>query len=553
MKNNNNQLTLPNEQIDFVVALYSSGKFNEAIEKINFLNKHYPNVPLLFNILGACYKSLGQLENSEKMFKAAFTIKPDYAEAYFNHGFILKSLGKLDLAIVSYKKALVLIPNYPDAHNNLGNALRELGQLDEAIESYEWAIAYKPEFAEAHNNLGIIQSDIGRLDLALKHYEKAISINAIYVDSIFNLGIAYKQLGNKILAAKNLEKVIELSPKHVKAHRNLSVIKQYKHNDPHIAQMESLLSAKDLNKPDIIDINLALSKVYEDLGDIDKQFKFLNEGNKRRKEQLNYSFDSSLKLHKTVKKLFTLKLPIIKKSSYKALNFRPIFIVGMPRSGTSLVEQILSSHKEVYGAGELEYFSKNVAHLVTNNNSNILKEDILNVRNQYSSKIYNLKVKQTIITDKMPANFRYIGFILAAFPEAKIIHLKRDARATCWSIYKHYFDSKGSGFTFDQNDLARYYGLYHELMIFWHNLFPNQIYDINYESLTINQEEESRKLLDYCDLSWDKNCLNFYDNKRGVKTASSLQVRQKMYQGSSDIWKKYESYLQPLIKGLSSF
>ena len=156
-------------------------------------------------------------------------------------------------------------------------------------------------------------------------------------------------------------------------------------------------------------------------------------------------------------------------------------------------------------------------------------------------------------TDKMPMNFRYIGFILSAFPEAKIVHLKRDARATCWSIYKHYFDSSGIGYSCDQKDLAKYYGLYSNLMNFWHELYPNKIYDISYEDLTANQEEETRKLLKYCDLEWDENCLSFHKNERAVKTASALQVRKKMYQGSSEAWKKYESYLGPLLKGLKSY
>ena len=153
----------------------------------------------------------------------------------------------------------------------------------------------------------------------------------------------------------------------------------------------------------------------------------------------------------------------------------------------------------------------------------------------------------------MPMNFRYIGFILSAFPEAKIVHLKRDARATCWSILKFYFDSEGIGFSCDQNDIVQYYKIYSDLMSFWHELYPNQIYDICYEDLTNNQEEETRKLLEYCDLDWDENCLNFHTNKRAVKTSSALQVRKKMYQGSSDAWKKYESYLKPLIKGLESY
>jgi hypothetical protein len=153
----------------------------------------------------------------------------------------------------------------------------------------------------------------------------------------------------------------------------------------------------------------------------------------------------------------------------------------------------------------------------------------------------------------MTQNFRYIGFILKAFPEAKIINLKRDSRAVCWSIYKSYFPAEGLGFAFNMEDLARYCNSYNELMIFWHELFPNKIYDICYEDLTTNQEEETKKLLEYCELDWDDNCLNFHKNKRPVKTASSFQVKQKMYQGSSEAWKKYESHIQPLIDGLKPY
>ena len=161
---------------------------------------------------------------------------------------------------------------------------------------------------------------------------------------------------------------------------------------------------------------------------------------------------------------------------------------------------------------------------------------------------------ENVITDKLPLNFQYIGFIVSAFPEAKIVHLKRDARATCWSIYKSNFKSRrGNGFSYNLDDLAGFYGLYTDLMDFWHQTFPDKIYDLCYEDLTTNQEEETRKLLEYCELDWDENCLEFHTNKRAVKTASALQVRQKMYQGSSEAWKKHEAYLEPLIKALDSY
>jgi len=186
-------------------------------------------------------------------------------------------------------------------------------------------------------------------------------------------------------------------------------------------------------------------------------------------------------------------------------------------------------------------------------NKEVSEKALLSIRKDYLDHLSTLNTTKSIITDKMPINFRYIGFILKAFPGAKIINLKRDSRAICWSIYKSYFPGKGLGFAFNMEDLAGYYNSYNELMGFWYKLFPNKIYDICYEDLTTNQEEETKKLLKYCELDWDDNCLNFHTNKRAVRTTSSLQVRKKMYQGSSEAWKKYEKHIQPLIDGLKSY
>ena len=547
------KIALTKNQVDNVIGLYSSGRIQEAIEEINSLNILYPNVPLLFNILGACYKQLGQLSDAEKMFKNAFSIKPDYAEAHFNYGIVQKDLGRIDAAIESYQNAISILPNYPDAHNNLGNAFKSIGMYAHAIESYEWAVAYKPEFEEAFNNLGVVQCDVGLQHLAIKNFEKAYSLNSNFFEALFYLGVAHKDLGNKSVAISTFEKLLEIQPHNTKVLRNLCEVKKFKKSDSKlINKMESLLNSDKINQSELIDLNFALSNVYLDLGDIDTQFKYLSDGNKLRKALLSYSIESSIKLFNTIKDVFD-DLPTLTNNELSQSSLRPIFIVGMPRSGTSLVEQIVASHNEAHGAGELEFSTQIFSSIIANISGDVDKKDLLFFREQYLAKLNALKCSKNIITDKMPMNFRYIGLIISAFPEAKIIHLKRDARATCWSIYKNYFDSDGIGYSYDQNDLAQYYGLYSDLMSFWHERFPDQIYDICYEDLTTNQEEETRKLLEYCDLDWDENCLNFHSNKRAVKTASALQVRKKMYQGSSEAWKKYEAYLQPLIKGLDSY
>jgi len=212
MKKDNKQITLSKEQINAVMTLYSNSKINEAIVAIKALNEDFPNVPLLFNILGACYQSLKQFDASIQMFETAVSLKPDYAEAHFNLGVVLKVSGRPNLAVESYKKAIALLPNYLVAHNNLGNALKQIGRLEEAVASYQNAITIKPDFAEAHNNIGITFMILGKLEESVKSYQSAISINSEYYDAYFNLGNSLRDLNQRDQALKSYETAHELKP-----------------------------------------------------------------------------------------------------------------------------------------------------------------------------------------------------------------------------------------------------------------------------------------------------------------------------------------------------
>ena len=549
-----NQKVLLRDQVDKVMTLYSKGHFQEAIVSIKSLNNDYPNVPLLFNLIGACYQQIGQLEGAAKMFENAVNLKQDYAEAHYNQGVVLQSLEKPEEAIESYKKAITFQANYPSALNNLGNILKNSGKLKEAIEYFEWALAYQHDFAEAHNNLGLALSDYGRHEDAIKSFKKAISHNKKYENAYFNLAMSSKDIGDKDGFLVNIEKALEIRPDSGAAHLHLSRVKKYKKHDPIVFQLEEFLLNKDLGLIDRISINFALAHIYEGFKNYEKQFEYLNEANSLRKREANYSIKKDIGLFSEIKATFKSP-PIPIKKPFKKNEIRPIFIVGMPRSGTSLVHQILDSHSEVHGAGELNYLNKFANPILKNfkrkGKISLENKSLQSVRQNYLESLLNLDINEKIIIDKMPLNFRHVGFIVSAFPEAKIIHMNRNPMATCWSIYRHYFN--GNYYSFDQNDLAQYFRLYKDLMNFWKDLFPNKIYDVCYEDLTANQEQETRELLKYCELDWDDNCLNFHENKTAVKTTSALQVRQKIYQGSSEVWKEYESYLQPLIKGLGYY
>ena len=312
-----------------------------------------------------------------------------------------------------------------------------------------------------------------------------------------------------------------------------------------------------LSEPDRIHLYFALGKVYGDVDQYDRCFNCLEKGNRLRSKQLGYTIDKDRILFAKIKELFSAESLALNAEGDSDTSIQPFFIIGMPRSGTSLVEQILASHSKVHGAGELEAMARLAFPIISgqsNEDSNeeaiLSRRKIESLHNGYLETLTSLNVPETIIVDKMPGNFRFVGLILSAFPNAKIIHLDRDPIATCWSIYKHFFSSKGNGYAYDMDNLAEYYRLYRGLMSFWRGLFPKGIYELSYEDLTENQEEQSRKLLEFCELDWEEQCLNFYQTKRAVRTASSVQVRQKMYKGSSEAWRKYESHLQPLINGL---
>ena len=551
-ENNNEEILLLKKEVNYAVKLLTNGQINEALKIVEALIKKSPNVPLLYNIRGVCYQTIRELGNAIDDFSQATILKSDYAEAYCNLGVTYQEKGDLVSAVNAYKNAIDNDNNYPTAHNNLGKIFLASGEIDSSIEHLECAITLKSDFADAHNNLGSAFLRINKLNDAIKSYKKAITLKPDFAVANNNLGIAYLRTGDPKLASKFFENAITITPGYATAHHNLSGVKVYKEKDKQVSLIESLLIENNLSQKERIYLNFALAKAYEDLGNHEELFKHLNEGNRIRKKEMSNSIADSEEHNELIKLFFNSNN--IKLTYRDLLPIRPIFIVGMPRSGTSLVEQIISSHHEVYGAGEVNNFHKIIMPIIekhaVNENYNLKNDEFALIRKQYSNSLERFYANEKVITDKWILNFKTIGFILSAFPESKIVHLKRDARATCWSIYKHYFSDEGNRWAYDYQDLARFYKSYVGLMDYWHNLFPGKIYDISYEDLTSNQEKETRNLLKYCDLVWDENCLNFYTNTRAVKTASAVQVRNKMYQGSSDVWRQYSEHLKPLLDAL---
>ena len=447
-------------------------------------------------------------------------------------------------------------PRWIDAYLNYGDSLKKLGRLDEAIATYEKAVAINPKDGRIYNNWAKCLASKNDFEGALTKYQTATKRSPGLVQSYYNQAVTLARLGRLEEAIKLLEKSLELDPTFAEAHRTLSQYKKYTADDPQISIMERLVNEETTTNNNRIHLSFSLAKASEDLGDYSASFHHLKTANDLIKQRLGYSIDNDRAVFVGTKKLFARGIPSLSTSSD---NTGPIFIVGMPRSGTTLTEQILASHSKVYGAGELTAMGDLTRPLIEprlNDPSmpGISIKEVEEIREGYQRALEALAVSEELIVDKMPTNFRLVGFILSAFPGAKIVHMNRDPIAVCWSNYKHYFAASGLhalGFSSDLNDIAEFYKLYLDMMAFWREKFPGCIYDLDYEKLTLNQEDETRKLLEYCELSWEDGCLDFHKTTRAVKTASLSQVRKKIYTGSSKAWKKYEKYLEPLSKKLT--
>lgn len=571
------------------LALQELKQLDDAIASFEKAISIKPDYAEAYSNHGTALQELKQLDEAVTSYDKAISIKPDYVEAYFNRGVALKELRQLDEAVASYDKAIAINsniaafyanrgvalldlkqldeavasynkaisikPDYAEAYFNRGIALKELKQLDEAVASYNKAISIKPDFTEAHNNLGTIIKEKGNFDDAILHYRKAISLQPDYVDAQINLSKALAENGDLEEAEIALRKVLSLSSEHAEAYRIIATLKFFTKHDEDVKSMEGIFAKNDISNEGRMHLGFGLGKAYEDLKQYDESFKMYSGGNSLERESRKYSTETERAYFERIKKTFTPSF-IQSFDGGGCEGETPIFILGMPRSGTSLVEQILDCHPEVYGAGELDLFY-NLAMSSHYGNPDLTKairetdakaQDFKEIGEQYCKTLNKLAPESRFITDKLPHNFLHIGIIKLALPKAKIIHCRRSPEDCCLSLFKTYFPTNAMGFSYNLTELGEYHLLYQELMEYWHTIMPGHIFDVNYEDMIADQKTTTRGLLDYCGLEWDDACLDFHKSKRPVKTASVGQVRQPIYKSSVQRWKRYEKQLRPLLK-----
>ena len=503
-------------QLSIMLNLFKTKRFDELIEKGTLLIKKFPEQTIFYNITSLAYNAINKREH----------------------------------AINLLLRALKIEPNNFNILNNLGLVSSNMSADVKAQEYFERALNLKPDFLDALINFGNLKISQNKNEEAKKLFISALNINNKVIPAKISLAGYYEQTGNFEEARNLYHQVLAEDPNNTIADKSISLIHKYKVGDTHLKMMEEKVK-NELDLEDKERINFALGKAYEDIGEYKKSFLHYESANKIYKKNTNYNVKHDVELFEIIKKKFTNnKIAPLKNNGQKL-----IFIVGMPRSGTTLAEQILSSHKDVYGAGELSFLSKSIEERVLTKEKKLddtihtLEPEVLeDIQKEYLAKIKIFNSKEKYFIDKAPLNFRWIGFIVSIFSNAKIIHCNRNPMDTCWSSYKNSFSSSVMDYSYDFDDLAKYYKIYIDLMNFWKQKFNSKIYNLSYENLVANKESEIKKLLNFCELEWDNNCLNFHNNKKSVSTASLAQVRQPLYKSSVEKWKNYSNELEGLKK-----
>jgi tetratricopeptide (TPR) repeat protein len=541
------------------IVLCELGRPDEAERALRQAIRLKPEWPQCRTNLGIALKSQGRFKDAEAVHREAIALDPDHPDAHSNFGDTLRCLGRLDEAEKALRRAIALRPRFADAFSKLGNTLREQGKPGEAEAACREAIALDPNHAGAHSSLGNALEEQGKLVEAETSYRRAIVLKPDFAEAYNNLGATLKHLGRLADARRVAEQAIHLLPQNALHFFNLSDVRHFSADDPYLTAME--MFARNIGSLPVkqqIELHFALAKAYDDVGRRHESFQQLLAGNALKRRQIPYEETATLAAFERIRTVFTPELMRTFQDAGESSSV-PLFIVGMPRSGTTLIEQILASHRQVFGAGELPNLHNAVVRLSPTDHGicafpdvmlNISSEHLLRLGAGYVAEVARLAPNAKHVLDKMPSNFLFVGLIHMALPNARIIHAVRDPVDTCVSCFTKLF-AAGQYHTYDLAELGRYYRHYQALMEHWHSVLPpGRILDVRYEDVVADLEGQARRMIAHCGLEWNTRCLAFHENARPVRTASATQVRQPLYPSAVGRAQPYEQFLRPLLAEL---
>jgi len=531
------------------VVLLELGNPQAARRDAQAALKLKPGNPEVAFTLGRSLAAENYLAEARNVFLGLLKQRPAWPEVLLELGRILRREYHAGKAVEVLARARQLDPRRPAIAFDLALALRDLGQNQQALSVVEQALALDPGLAQGHGLRGDLLNENGRLEEALKCYDEAVSLAPRAPQALSARGHVLSELGRREEAAASYEAALAHAPHDPSAIYGLSRQRRFNADDPLLAKMREAQSMPGLVDDERSKLCFAIAKASEDIGDHASSFAALQEANALRKKVLHYSFEQDAALFESlaaaapgllaaVPGLLAAAPGLIASAGQPV----PLFIVGMPRSGTTLLEQILSAGPDVQGAGELNFVKQYGLSLATGRTPPG-PEALQAFATQYLAAITQLSNGRPWIADKNPLNFQFVPLICAALPQARILHIHRDPRAVCWSNYKHYFAARSLGFAYNLDDLVRYFRLYDTLMKRWNALCPGRILDIDYERLSDNPEAETRHIVASLALPWHADYLAPEKNTRLVHTASVDQVRQPIYRGSSEVWRAFAPFI----------
>jgi tetratricopeptide (TPR) repeat protein len=505
-------------KIKILVNLFNNKKFLEAILKAKQLMKKIPSEQAYFlNIIGLSYYGLNKLDDAKKSFVKTIEQFPGNLQSKLNYAMVLKAENNFDEAEIILKKTIKQDSNYINAINNLANLKRERKHYDEAVKLYTDALKINSEIPIIHYNLALCLISLRKKNEALVH-------------------------------AKIVNK---LNPKFTYADKIISDFTDYsKDKSDHLLAMEKKILINDLDIDQKVCLHFSLGKAYEDKKLFKSSFKHYELANKTKRLSLDYEFDEE-KTFNLIKKLFEK----VKKNNFETESIpkqskRIIFICGMPRSGTTLLEQVISSHHKVYSLGETDYVHQITKNMLSSENFDKVQEQFSSKKensflNQYYKHLSDQKNKKDIFTDKSLLNFKFIGFIKTFLPDSKIIILKRNYEDNLLSIYKNLLPSNELKWSFSEDEIFKFHQIFLEYVEYWKKMLPDSFLEIEYEDLVQNTLDETKKILDYCNLEWDDNCLKYHEtNTSAIETASANQANKPVYKNSLNKFENFKNFFK---------
>lgn len=501
--------------------------------------------------------SEGRMDEAEKLLRDLLVQDPDDVRALRMLGSIAIEASRFRAARKMLERAIELKPGFVPGWNDLANLFMKQDRYEQALDAVQHALDIDPKMVHSWVVRGNILTRAQRNQESLEAYRQALDLSPRSVGALSGMGHVLKTIGRQEESIESYRKCIKSHPKYGEAYWSLANLKTFHFDDEEVKVMQKMVEEKDLADEPKVNFFLSLGKHYDNEKDYDRAFEYYRRGNDLRREHEIYDPVQTQVVHDRIIEVFSREF-LEEREGWGDPDPAPILIVGLPRSGSTLIEQILASHSMVEGTMELPDLSRLTAELSRRSPGrteypeavkNLDRENVRAMGQAYLQSTMRYRTDKAYFIDKMPNNFSAIGFLHLILPNARVIDARRHPLDSCLGSYKQLF-FKGQSFTYDQFELGHYYMDYRRIMEHWRDVVPGKVLDLHYEQMVTDQENQTRRLLEFCGLPWEDQCLRFYETERAINTASSEQVRQPIYTGAINFWRNYESHLGELIETL---